>query len=146
MGNETIRGLVNVVGELQQNGKPVATEEYVDDKGVHYFDKFVTGEKLDEQMAIGQIAYCDYGSVVVSGGGVPSSVVIKFTQSAARAIYLKNIYIRYVDANNVEQTYDYTFTSKQFSQVGQAVDLGGLDWRVEDPNASLYFGNNNTYG
>jgi len=112
---------------------------------VKYFDKFVTGADIDEQMSIGQIAYCDQGSVVV-GGEVPSTVIIKFTQAAKRAIYLKNIYIKYVNTEGNEVEYNYEFIARQFTSVGQTVALNGIEWQVQDPNASLYFGYSGSYG
>lgn len=113
--------------QVPSHNNDITPKWYVDGKSTHYFDKFVTGSKLDEQMEIGQVAYCDQGSIVVSGGDTPSTVIIKFTQAAKRAIYLKSIYIRYFDADSVEQTYEYTFTAKTFTEVGQTINLNGID-------------------
>lgn len=82
------------------------------------------------------------------GGEVPSTVVINFTQAAnaKKAVYLKSIYIKYRDKEEIEQEYSYTFTNKQFNALNTAVNLGGLNWIAQDPNSSLYLGYSNSYG
>ena len=130
-----------------EGARALAAEQALSLQDTQYFSKFVTGDNIDIQVDYGEIVYCDSGSMLV-GGEVPSTVVINFTQAAnaKKAVYLKSIYIKYRDKEEIEQEYSYTFTNKQFNALNTAVNLGGLNWIAQDPNSNLYLGYSNSYG
>ena len=120
-------------------------EDELKNKQTRYFNRIVDGEYIDEQFENEEIVYCYNGSVV-EGGSVPSTVIINFTQTSNKALYIKNIYIKYIDKNNTEQEYNYTFTSKTFTENNQLKELNDISWLLSDSNNVTYFAYNNSYG
>ena len=125
--------------------RALSAEESLRNKLTRYFDKFVDGENIDTQFNNGQKVYCHSGTVM-EGGDVPSTTIINFTQTANKALYIKNIYIKYLTPENDEIEYNYSFDAKVFDANGQTQDLGGISWILFDSNSVSYFGYNNNYG
>lgn len=117
----------------------------IENKLTTYFDKFVDGENIDTQFVDGETVYC-YSGQSIEGGGVPSSLIISIPQTTKKAIYVKNIYIKYTNKSNEEVEYSYTFESKQFDTVGQTRNLGDLSWILNNNDTDIYFGYSSSYG
>ena len=102
-------------------------EDYVDEKSTSIFEKVVGGMNVDQQFANNQTVFCYEGSRT-EGGDIPSTLIINLPQTSNTAIYLYRIYLRYIDKNNVEQTYTYTFaqSSAEFSDYNQSQTLDGI--------------------
>lgn len=123
------------------------TEEWADDKVIatvndteqHYFDKFVSHANITDQFNEGEIAYCSEGTYL-RPGETPSTVSLKWEQTNNKAIYLKDIYIRYIDKNEEEQEYTYVFNQNQFKSLNEEVTLSDITWLIEDTNNISYFG------
>ena len=120
-------------------------EEELYSKLTRYFDRFVNGENIDKQFIENEIVYCYDGNMVV-GGDVPSTITLRFNQSSNKAIYIKNIYIKYINIESQEVEYNYSFESKIFTANNQTKELDRINWLLLDSNDVTYFGYNNSYG
>lgn len=120
-------------------------EEELYSKLTRYFDKFVTGENIDKQFIENEVVYCYDGNMVV-GGDVPSTITLRFNQPSNKAIYIKNIYIKYINIESQEVEYNYSFESKIFTVNNETKELNGINWLLLDSNNVTYFGYNNSYG
>lgn len=120
-------------------------EEELYSKLTRYFDRFVNGENIDKQFIENEIVYCYDGNMVV-GGDVPSTITLRFNQSSNKAIYIKNIYIKYINIESQEVEYNYSFESKIFTVNNETKELNGINWLLLDSNDVTYFGYNNSYG
>lgn len=120
-------------------------EEELYSKLTRYFDKFVTGENIDKQFIENEVVYCYDGNMVV-GGNVPSTITLRFNQPSNKAIYIKNIYIKYINIESQEVEYNYSFESKIFTANNQTKELDGINWLLLDSNDVTYFGYNNSFG
>lgn len=120
-------------------------EEELYSKLTRYFDRFVNGENIDKQFIENEIVYCYDGNMIV-GGNVPSTITLRFNQPSNKAIYIKNIYIKYINIELQEVEYNYSFESKIFTTNNQTKELDGINWLLLDSNDVTYFGYNNSYG
>ena len=120
-------------------------EEELYSKLTRYFDRFVTGENIDKQFIENEIVYCYDGNMIV-GGNVPSTITLRFNQPSNKAIYIKNIYIKYINIESQEVEYNYSFESKIFTVNNETKELNGINWLLLDSNNVTYFGYNNSYG
>ena len=112
-------------------------EDYVDGKTTSIFEKIVGGTNVDQQFANNQTVFCYEGSRT-EGGDIPSTLIINLPQTSNTALYLYSIYLRYIDRDNNEQTYDYTFaqSSAEFSDYNQSQTLDGIIWFLRQTNES----------
>lgn len=120
-------------------------EEELYSKLTRYFDRFVNGENIDKQFIENEIVYCYDGNIIV-GGNVPSTITLRFNQPSNKAIYIKNIYIKYINIESQEVEYNYSFESKIFTINNETKELNGINWLLLDSNNVTYFGYNNSYG
>lgn len=120
-------------------------EEELYSKLTRYFDRFVNGENIDKQFIENEIVYCYDGNMIV-GGNVPSTITLRFNQPSNKAIYIKNIYIKYINIESQEVEYNYSFESKIFTVNNETKELNGINWLLLDSNNVTYFGYNNSYG
>ena len=130
---------------ISETNRAINEENQIKGQLTHYFDTFVSGEKVDGQFSNGQLAYCHQGSII-EGDGIPSTVIFNFTQTSNKALYIRNIYIKYLDAQQVEKEYNYVFISKIFSANNQTQELEGINWLLSDSNNVNYFGYSSLYG
>lgn len=148
--NQEIQNRINSDNTITENinqeiERAKNKEEELYSKLTRYFDRFVNGENIDKQFIENEIVYCYDGNMVV-GGDVPSTITLRFNQPSNKAIYIKNIYIKYINIESQEVEYNYSFESKIFTVNNETKELNGINWLLLDSNDVTYFGYNNSYG